>query len=122
MAKNKGKKKPKGGPRASEDLRQEKRPISGPLPKGFYPSWRFNLADHGGPWPWTMTPEKQAEVLTKMGQWEKMKEAELIGGKKKAKRIPLPHLCKQARARLEDLELDDLDGLWEEVVPKLVEL
>lgn len=78
--------------------------------------WGFGLLDMDGPWGWgDLTAEKAVEVLAKLQQWERQKAGEFFGGggRRGNKRIPLDNLCDAARGRLQELQLDDLDALWE---------
>ena len=51
-------------------------------------------------------------IFKKCEGWETMKEGELFG-QGGNKRIPAENMCKEAQARLTELELDDHGALWE---------
>ena len=75
--------------------------------------WRFSMLDMGGPWGWAMVTIAQWEmILAKIRDWETQTLGELFNHARH-KPIPLESLCPGARARLEEINLDDLDVLWE---------
>lgn len=75
-------------------------------------AWRFNAVDKAGPFPWTGLDDavEYKEVLEKLIGFECMPENELISAG--CHSIPTENLCSEAQARLVELELDDLDGLF----------
>jgi hypothetical protein len=75
-------------------------------------SWRVNDMDLGGPWGWHLADEKVLRLVReKLGSFETMTWGELLGDKHKP--IPVEHLCPKARARLVDIERDDIPELGE---------
>jgi hypothetical protein len=76
--------------------------------------WRFSMLDLKGPWGWKdfSGAVHATQLSEKATGWESMKEGEFFGpGGNKL--IPIGNLCAEAQRRLEELELDDHDGLWE---------
>jgi hypothetical protein len=66
-----------------------------------------------GLWGWSGLTSSHIDPLhAKCKDWETMRASELFG-QGGNKLIPFANLCKLARKRLEEIELDDLDGLWE---------
>jgi len=54
------------------------------------------------------------QILRKLPDFESMTWAEMQQGRHQpAKPIPIEHLCTRAKARLEEIGLDDFDALWE---------
>jgi hypothetical protein len=75
--------------------------------------WRFSLVDLEGRWGWSDVEVDHAEALVKRcAGWEGMREGELFG-KGGNKYIGLNSLCPEAQKRLQVIELDDHDRLWE---------
>ena len=75
--------------------------------------WGLSYIDLDGPWGWNRLDLSAAKaILTKVNGWATMRQSELLrpGGKQC---IPLHKLSPEAQRRLEELKLDDLDGLWE---------
>ncbi len=74
-------------------------------------SWKFKDTDHDGPFSWSnlSEPEKVAEVVTKLREfegkhWEEIKRTG-------SHPIPIHKLDKSARDRLQKLRLDEFDEL-----------
>ncbi len=71
------------------------------------------MLDLEGEWGWNSLTPAQIELLhDKCKGWETMRASELFGNGGN-KLIPLGNIAKDARDRLLEIELDDLDGLWE---------
>lgn len=83
-----------------------------PAFRGSIMSWRFNAVDKGGPFSWLgfKSAEEFRETVDKLAGYETMNEASLASAGCHA--IPIPSLSTDARARLVELELDDLDELF----------
>lgn len=75
-------------------------------------SWRFNAADRNGPFAWSNLADGDVhkEVIETLAALETMTEGDL--GAKGCHFIAVPSLCKEAKDRLSDLQLDDLDELY----------
>lgn len=86
------------------------------------PAWGFSILDHefAGEWSWQISQAQLMEIMKFLAETEKRAWKEIrrdmTGGKRrrgeKHKFIPLSSLCKDARDRLSDLELDDQDQLF----------
>lgn len=116
----------KGKPRQGGEPRGRKRPAVAARPEAarrphLAPTagdhatlaWRIGTVDRNGPWGWDkVTQSELVAIHERCADWETMRQGEFFGpGGNKL--IPTDHLCPRARARLEELELDDVDGLWE---------
>jgi hypothetical protein len=76
-------------------------------------TWRFGIFDHDGPWPLHgVLDADHRELLEKLGTFETMRFDELIGSRG-LKYIPIAKLDTKAQRRLEEINRDDVDGLWE---------
>ena len=77
-------------------------------------SWRLAGIDLGGPWSWRKTTAVELAMLhAKIRDFETMTADEVFGPNRGNKHIPVGNLAAQARDRLENLGLDDLDDLYE---------
>ncbi len=98
-------------PRQSEDIHayKKKKPV-----------WQIGRIDHSGKWGWKSIGQERWEqiVLPHLANRETMTWAEIempSGGKKSGTNshsIPCNKLCKEARKRLQKLNLDDIDELF----------
>lgn len=74
-------------------------------------SWKFRNTDNGGPFPWSKLsdPEKIAEVIGKLREFEGKNWDDI----KKTGSHPIPtyQLVKSAQDRLQQLKLDEFDEL-----------
>lgn len=75
-------------------------------------AWRFNAVDKGGPFAWAKLSDalQHKLLIEKLAEFETMNEASL--GSNGCHFIPTTSLCKEAQARLVEIELDDLDELY----------
>ncbi|MCV6586722.1 MAG: hypothetical protein OIF47_14415 [Marinibacterium sp.] len=75
-------------------------------------SWRFNAADQGGPFAWSLLSdgEEFKAVVKSLADIETMSETEQR--QRGCHFIPTDRLSKDAQTRLSDIELDDLDSLY----------
>lgn len=110
-----GKKKPKK-PVLGAAVKAEKRPKRAVVgkPRADDPTmiFGFSYVDLGGRWGWAkIRPEVLGHVLDFMQKFEALKPTEAFGSRHK--RIELPSLCPDANKRLHQIELDDLDCIWE---------
>jgi hypothetical protein len=88
---------------------------------GSQPVWRLSLLDldHAGSWSWNGASEavmrQIVAFLSEMERltWTRIRAQIHGGGHRRNKPIPLDQLCAEARRRLVDLQLDDLDELFE---------
>lgn len=73
-------------------------------------AWRFGQADKGGPFAWSIAPhEKFHEVVHKLFEFEAMNWNDITA--QGSHPIATDKLCDDARARLVEIEKDDLDDL-----------
>jgi hypothetical protein len=71
------------------------------------------MLDFEGSWGWKGFTASHIKALhEKCKAWETMRASEVFGAGGN-KLIPLGNLDRAARNRLKEIELDDLDGLWE---------
>lgn len=93
----------------------KKRPVPGaPMQSdGHRLVFALQLVDHGGPYAWAeISPADTKMIATKCKGWESL-TADEVFAMPGNKPIPLDSLCAEAKARLEEIELDDEDYLWE---------
>jgi hypothetical protein len=85
--------------------------LSMPSHRGTQISWRFSSADRGGPFAWHAIeePGHYREIMEKLHQFETMEEQ--VIRRQGSHPVELESLCKEARDRLTELRLDDLDEL-----------
>jgi hypothetical protein len=75
--------------------------------------WGFSMLDRAGKWGWSKCAASDHDQLhEKCKGWETMRASEIFGHSGN-KLIPLGKLSPAARTRLREIDLDDLDGLWE---------
>ena len=118
MSKNKRRKKPTH----NFPVRSEKKPH---IDRDLSPdninlkklAWKFCHLDFSGPWSWLTIDsiDKIKEVKKKMKDFETMTWGELQRFRKNSpcNPIPLDRLCNNARNRLRELKLDDIEDLYE---------
>jgi hypothetical protein len=84
-----------------------------PRPDDDRPVWRVGRVDLDGSWGWHGLATSAIEpVLGKLQDCESMTVGELYK-RSGNKPIPIDSICKAARDRLQEIEADDLDELWE---------
>lgn len=77
-------------------------------------AWRLSTLDIDGPWGWRRLDEAALQRLhEKLQGFETMTADELFGPRRGNKQIPVENLPREAFHRLEQLQLDDMDGLCE---------
>ncbi len=94
-------------------------------PPGVHPVWRLSLLDldHAGSWSWnSATQDVLHEIVAFLAEMERLTWAEIRaqlhggGSRGQAHRkhhpIQLSQLCREAKRRLEDRQLDDIDELF----------
>jgi hypothetical protein len=75
--------------------------------------WRMSLLDFDGHWGWRkVEAAKLFEIIEKMCGHEKSVATTTFSGGGN-KQVPVERLASAAQARLRQLNLDDLDELWE---------
>ncbi len=91
--------------------------VSRPPEQGRSPelvSWRLSTLDLEGPWGWRRLDEAALrELHDKLRGLETMTAGEVLGPNRGHKHIPIGDLPRTAVRRLQDLQLDDQDGLCE---------
>ncbi len=77
------------------------------------PSWRVSRMELADPYGWQkLTIEEARQVIKRLGHFESMTWNEiLVGANKQNHSVSIDDLSKEARSRLEELQLDDLDEL-----------
>lgn len=113
---NKGPSRGKRVPRPGANVTGEKRPkraVAGsPLADDPTVVWGLSFVDLDGPWGWNRVAGNALKrVLRFLCDLESMRPGEVFGPKHKL--IPVAKLAGDAQKRLQEIELDDLDGLWE---------
>jgi hypothetical protein len=89
-------------------------------PDAAHPSWRLSLLDleHAGNWSWGSADEGVVrQIITFVNEMERLTWAQIkaqthSGGHFKHHAISIDSLCTEAKRRLQDLRLDDLDELF----------
>jgi hypothetical protein len=77
-------------------------------------AWRLSTLDIDGRWGWRRLDEAALQRLhEKLQGFETMTADELFGPRRGNKQIPVEDLPREAFRRLEQLQLDDMDGLCE---------
>jgi hypothetical protein len=103
-------------PTTAVDVTGAKRPVLGPpvvVDQDATMVFRLSRMDEGGPYSWAgMTADHVKIITTACRSWEQLRVTEFIG-LPGTKPIPVHKLCAAARKRLTEVELDDLDELWE---------
>jgi hypothetical protein len=91
--------------------------VSRPPEQGRSPelvSWRLSTLDLDGPWGWRRLDEVALrELHDKLRGLETMTAGEVFGPNRGHKHIPIQDLPRDAVRRLQELQLDDQDGLCE---------
>lgn len=76
------------------------------------PTWRLGRIDLEGPWGWgAIERDELLVVLKRLKEFEKLRWQDIIGPTPKSHPIETDRLAKEARDRLVELKLDDLDEL-----------
>jgi hypothetical protein len=105
-------KKPVAGAKVEPAKRPRRLPAGRPTSENPTVIWGTSYVDLGGPWGWgRIAVGALRHVLEFMNNLEACRPGEVFGARHKL--IPLGSLCSEAQSRLAELELDDLDGLWE---------
>jgi hypothetical protein len=74
--------------------------------------WALSYVDMDGDWGWSSCDGDSVEMILRfLKELESCVHTEVFGSRHKF--IKIESLCPQAQKRLEEIELDDLDGLWE---------
>ena len=77
------------------------------------PSWRLQYLDLEGPFGWRKCADAHLEpILNGLQSFETMNWTD-IEQRKSCHSMPVPALCKEARERLGELKLDDVDVLYQ---------
>lgn len=78
-----------------------------------HPAWRVSIIEMDSPFGWReIAPEKLLEVRTKLRDFESMTWHEiLVVAKHRNHAVAIEDLCKEARARLEEIGQGDLEEL-----------
>lgn len=72
------------------------------------------MIDFDGRWGWLNVKEKKdiQDIIEKLNQFESMTWGEIKGNKKSNHTIHTDKICKEARERLKERELDDLEEIF----------
>jgi hypothetical protein len=100
-------------PKGPGKLRRDPRAVEVPDDSTEKIVWRLARLDLDGEWGWRKLDAGHLErVVQQLKHFEGMTIGELFnrGGNK---RIPAENICKDARDRLDEIQADDLDELWE---------
>lgn len=107
-------------PRATEggeDVREPRRGVEDPSALKSRPSWQFHLMDmvgHGKDGTWACSACGGAElhkIRERLASFESMTWVQIML-KTKSHSIPVSSVCGDARKRLEDLKLDDVEYIF----------
>jgi len=75
------------------------------------PAWRFSTVDRDGPFAWPKGDQKELEIVGKLHDFDSMTWIDISG--KQHHYLSPSSLSKEAKQRLEELELDDeIDNLF----------
>jgi len=69
------------------------------------PCWRFSTVDSSGPFCWPKGKSEELEIVAKLHQFDSMTWSEILGATHHC--LSPSSLSKEAKDRLEELELDD---------------
>jgi hypothetical protein len=76
------------------------------------PAWRIGALEMVDPFGWHVLNEVTLhEIREKLRNFESMTLSELVGPKKSSHMVDVDQLCKDARDRLAELHLDDIEQL-----------
>lgn len=96
-------------PSTAFNPKTDKNPRVAPVPADDKPAWRVGRIDFGGPWcPRVMDSEVLSAVVERLKGLEGMTWVE-IGAGTKSHNVSVNDLIKEAKKRLEELRLDDLE-------------
>ncbi|MGD9736426.1 MAG: hypothetical protein AB7V58_12610 [Solirubrobacterales bacterium] len=105
-------KKPKLGAKVKPQKRPKRAIFGKPTSEDPTVIWGLSYVDLGGKWGWArIDVNVLSHVLNFMHNLEGMLPVEVFGPRHK--RIEIDSLCPEAKKRLTEIELDDLDALWE---------
>lgn len=77
------------------------------------PCWRIQYVDKGGPFAWTkIEPGDLLTVLGALANYETMNWTD-IEARKSCHKMPTASVSKEARQRLDEIELDDVEDLYQ---------
>ena len=98
-------------PKAAFKPEPQKIPRAAPIWRGASLVWRFSTADKGGPFAWAALAEATLykRVMETLHNFETMEEKDIRSQGSHA--VEIEQLCKDAKDRLTEIELDDLDAL-----------
>jgi hypothetical protein len=72
------------------------------------PVWRFSTVDKEGPFLWPRGSKNELQIVEKLHQFDSMSWSEIVG--KSHHYLSASSLSSQAKKRLEEIELDDIEG------------
>ena len=113
MSRNKKDKKPKAGAVVDPKKVPQRAVFGKPTSENPTVIWGLSYVDLSGKWGWAkIEVSLLAHVLEFMHNLEGMLPAEVFGPRHKRIRT-IDSLCPEAKKRLTEIQLDDLDALWE---------
>ena len=90
---------------------REKEPREGKFTVSPNPVWQFGRIDFGGPWcPEKLTPQELRNVIGKLGQLESQPWSQIDGDRNHLIRVD--QIIKEARKRLLEIKMGDIDELY----------
>lgn len=101
-------------PKTKVDPQPSKRPKAGfnENPLLLRPAWRIGSLEMCDPFGWhEIDTETLTVIRDRLRNFESMNLIDFFGPKKKSHMVPVDQLCKEARDRLTELHLDDLEEL-----------
>jgi len=112
MTRNKKDKTPKAGAKVDPRKIPQRAVFGKPTSENPTVIWGLSYVDLGGKWGWAKIDVKVLDrVLKFMHNMEGMLPTEVFGARHK--RVEIDALCSEAKKRLTEIQLDDLDALWE---------
>jgi hypothetical protein len=76
-------------------------------------TWRMARVDFGGGWSWKELADDQLANLRRVLAEYETSDLHALRHDARIREIPVSDMCEEARARLVDLQQEDLDSLWE---------
>jgi hypothetical protein len=108
-------------PRVKKTVKPKKRATIGAVdPQAAserFVAWRLGQVDLGGEWGWrNLASDHLATLHSHLVAFEAETFSDLKRNRR-AKSVPVDHLCREAQDRLIELERDDTEQLWELRIP-----
>jgi hypothetical protein len=104
-------------PKAKHKPDPQRQPTAGDLDPDVTPpghlTWRMARVDFGGGWGWRLLANGEMERLKTVLTEYETTPLHTLRYNARVREIPVQDVCEEARQRLEELEQNDLESLWE---------